>query len=250
MKQEEANTHNPQPEPFLPDTLSGTLQPPSFVSCPYLGTLLVQRQEVTKVCVLLTLLLHYFCWQCKVNRLYKSCFIFFHFLRRNFGADFFAIVLQFGAPNDLFVMKKLLQLNLPKKHVCSRWTKQTTESILRFLNSFVTIARGSVLSHSADRCLALKGPRILKCEECLFEFSGLYDRYLKLFIHYKTDHTLKCNMLIGRKWTKHKASLDIMVQAWKMDLNYELKNLSFPCISESLGIRSFENLGQKSRSSC
>lgn len=122
------------------------------------------------------------------------------------------------------MVKKLLQLSVPKKHVCSRWTKQTTGSIITFLKSFVTFAQGSGLTHCGDKSLALKGPRILKCEECFLEFSGLYDRYLKLFIHYKTAHRRKCNMLIGRKWIKQKTSLDIMVQAWKMDLKYDLYN--------------------------
>lgn len=128
-------------------------------------------------------------------------------------------------PYELLRMKKLMQLTLPRKCVFSRWTTHTTQSILRFLRSFVSIARGSRLSHSADKCLSLNAPRILICEECLFEVSGLYDRYLKLFIHYKTDHKLKCNMLIGRKWIKHKASLDVMVQAWKLDLKCEVRKL-------------------------
>lgn len=141
----------------------------------------------------------------------------------------FPIVLQFPA-HDMLMVKKLLQWTFPKKHVNSRWTKQTTESILRFLESFVTFARSCRLTNCGDKCLALKGPRILKCDVCLCEFSGLYDRYLKLFIHYKTDHKLKCNTLIGRKWNKLKATLDIMVKAWKMDLQYELQNVPRFCM--------------------
>ena len=135
------------------------------------------------------------------------------------------VLFQSKLPYELLRMKKLMQLTLPRKCVFSRWTTHTTQSILRFLRSFVSIARGSRLSHSADKCLSLNAPRILICEECLFEVSGLYDRYLKLFIHYKTDHKLKCNMLIGRKWIKHKASLDVMVQAWKLDLKCEVRKL-------------------------
>ncbi|XP_052129978.1 uncharacterized protein LOC127751061 [Frankliniella occidentalis] len=130
-------------------------------------------------------------------------------------------------PVGLFMVKKLLQLTVPKKHVSSRWSKHTTDSILKFLKSFATVAQGCSRTHSADKSLALRGPRILKCEECFVEFSGVYDKYLKLFSHYKRDHGSKCNVLIGRRWNKHMTSLDLMVQAWKMDLKYESVGLTY-----------------------
>ncbi|XP_052123571.1 uncharacterized protein LOC127749456 [Frankliniella occidentalis] len=135
-----------------------------------------------------------------------------------------------GVWRDLVIVRKLLQTTLPKKHVGSRWTKLTTESIMRFLKSFLSMARSSRLTHCASVCLSLNGPRILKCEVCFLEFSGLYDRYLKLFTHYKNSHKLKCNVLIGQKWIKQKASLEVMVDAWKLDLKYELQNSC--CIGE------------------
>ncbi|KAJ1521845.1 hypothetical protein ONE63_003480 [Megalurothrips usitatus] len=122
-----------------------------------------------------------------------------------------------GVQDDLFVLKHF-KISYREEKVY-RWTKRTTELILRFLKTFAIIARSSRAMRSANCSTTLNGPRVLICEECSCQFSGLYDRYLKICIHYTTSHRRKCNILIGRKWIKHQVSLQIMVSALLMDLD-------------------------------
>ncbi|XP_034231401.1 uncharacterized protein LOC117639641 isoform X2 [Thrips palmi] len=108
----------------------------------------------------------------------------------------------------------------PPKNFFVGWCdSRKAKAILHFLESFAGISRGSKYSRCANFSIACNGPRILVCEECLSQFGGLHDRYLKICRHYKTSHSRNCNKLIGRKLSQHHSTLVLMITAWQQDTN-------------------------------
>jgi len=119
-------------------------------------------------------------------------------------------------------------LTPPKKFVSGWCDSRRAKAILDFLESFAIISRRSKYSRCANFSIACNGPRVLICKECLSQFGGLHDRYLKICRHYKTSHSRNCNKLIGQKLSQHHSTFLLMISAWHQDI-YESINQSSNC---------------------
>ncbi len=106
----------------------------------------------------------------------------------------------------------------PPRTFTTGWcSTKRAKLIIQFLENFAEISRRSNYTVSANFNIASNGPRFLQCEKCSRLFSGLHDRFLKIFVHYKTCHKEKCNLLIGLKWVKHQNTVQSMIGAWQRD---------------------------------
>ena len=108
----------------------------------------------------------------------------------------------------------------PRKFVKGWCNSRRAKAVIDFLESFANISRGSKYSRCSNLSIACNAPRILICEECLNQFVGLHDRYLKICRHYKTCHSRNCNKLIGQKLSRHHSTFLLMISAWQHDTNF------------------------------
>lgn len=148
----------------------------------------------------------------------RSCdphFMHIHSSNQSTASQYPVKLQQRQAPN------KIISMISPPRTFTPRWCNtKRAHLIIHFLENFAEISRSSKYTECANFNRASFGPRLLTCEKCFFQFSGLHDRYLKIFLHYKTCHKETCNKLIGLKWVKHQVHAESMILAWQRDLQY------------------------------